>query len=306
MGNCLAPSSAALYPIVLKRCPRKIHRIVELVPHELAAVVSNDKFVRIFSLSTGKMVKRICAHSKYTKDIAIVDSNFFLTVGSDFTARLWEIHQWRCVAVQRLPDWGVSCAGIGDGHMVIGTGITGRLIEIVAKNRRLTILRNIRAGGATFDQINVHGKIIITTQLLGKVRVWDMNSFRCVATICDKKSYSAVTAAMNSQHLITGTTDNYIRCHDSITYKEIWTVRRDAGSPKCFQFTGDGKNILCGTTKELLLLDTHTGNLKWKLNWDGCFSSIKSVSKDRIIAGTVGSGAAVFELNQLLRMVNQT
>jgi len=249
------------------------------------------------------MVKKIRAHAKYTKDIALVDGNFFLTVGSDFTARLWEIHHWRCVAVQRLPDWGVSCAGIGDGHLIIGTGITGRLIEVVAKNRKLTVLRIIRAGGASFEQINVHGKNIITTQLLGKVRVWDMNSFRCIATVCDQKPYSAITAAMNSQHLITGTSDNYIRCHDSKTNKEIWAIRRDEGSPKCFQFTGDGKSVLCGTTKELILLETDTGKTRWKLDWEGCFSAVKSVSKDRIVAGTIGSGAAVFELKQVLQMV---
>jgi len=283
----------------LKDCPDRIHRIVQLVPHNLVAVTSEDDKIRIYSLENGNQVHVIeNAHEKYVKDIVSVDEDHFISVGGDFMAKLWCISTWSILSEVELPDWGLSIECIGICRFVIGTGITGRLVEVATLDDELLHVRTVDTDSTWIDHISVDGNRFVTTSMHGQVTVWDTKNLQAIKTIGDHSAW-VHSAVLRDDTLITGGADETIRVYDGKSFDSACVFQSDQNAPLCIEIL-DENHLLCAGTREIFLLDMKTATVSWTLEAKKSFSWIQILTDNKVAIGASnGGGVSIVELKQL-------
>lgn len=284
----------------LSDCPDRIHRIVELVPHNMVAITSEDDKIRIYSMEDGNQVHVIVnAHDKYVKDIVSVDEHHFISVGGDFMAKLWCISDWTVLSEVELPDWGLSIESIGTCRFIIGTGITGRLVEVATLDAELLHVRTVSTDSTWIDHISVYANRFVTTSMRGSIYVWDTENLRVIKTIDDHQSW-VHSAELRDDMLVTGGDDQTIRVYKGDVFDKTCVFEADENLPLCIKLVNDNNHLLCAGTREIFLLDLKTSTVSWTLEAKESFNWIEVLTGNKVAIGASnGGGVSIVEMNQL-------
>lgn len=93
-----------------------------------AISASDDKTLKVWSLSSGKVLQTLEGHTDWVKDVAVMlDGQHTISVSSDKTLKVWDLSSGKCLTTFDLDEALHTCAVAPDGVTIVAGGESGRL-----------------------------------------------------------------------------------------------------------------------------------------------------------------------------------
>lgn len=172
-------------------------------PEDIIISGGSDSFVIIWKFSTGEILRKMTtAHDESVLNLRF-DDQYLITCSRDKTIKIWNR---RRIAPDDpiIPD-GTRSSFQNDGVKVV---------------EPYTLLQKLVGHGAAVNAIQIHGDKIVSASGDRTIRLWDINSGRCL------KTYSGHTKGIacvqyDGRRIISGSSDNTVRIFDAATMAEV-------------------------------------------------------------------------------------
>ncbi len=260
---------------------------------------SKDGTLRVWNLENGQTKSTPLAHSHYVRDLDITPDGRYAVSGSwDQSLRVWEIESCQRVLIIECQTRFESVCVTPGGHTVVTGGWKAPSVPIKSP----LLVWNLANGECLYahecgdircDQIwsvcmTPDGQWIITGDDNGHIKVWDLESGRCLKTL---EGHSAkvwcVRMMADGRHIVSGSWDMSVRVWDLDTGGcvrilsgkiEIWGV----------SVTPDSRYLLSAGYGTLLIWDLESGQcLGQFVGHPSCISDVVVTPNGRY-AGSVG------------------
>jgi len=170
----------------------------------------NDNLVRLWDLTTGKELKQLQGHTGPVRAVAFLPGNRAVSGGHDRTVRLWNLDTG--TPVRTLGTFSTYVLGLAvtrDGkHVAVASNPSAPLIDVESGTVTRSFNGHTQALHAT--AVSPDGKLLATGGFDKTVRVWELDTGRCVAVGRGHTEY-VVSVAFAGNHTILSAGDNSVR-----------------------------------------------------------------------------------------------
>lgn len=208
----------------------------------------NDRIITLRHLKTGKIIRRFNEHSGSIYSLCFSSDGQTLISGSrDTTIKIWHLHTidtYKANSINRL---------IGDGLIDTLTGHSDSINAVA---------------------VTPNGQIIVSGSEDNTIKLWDLNSGKCLATLVGHEAgVRAVAISPDGQLLVSGSADHTIKLwqlpsveNEPICLDPIYTLTGHSDDVKCLAISNDGQILASGSQdKTIKLWNLETGELKTTL-----------------------------------------
>lgn len=208
----------------------------------------NDRIITLRNLKTGKIIRTFNEHSGSIYALCISSDGQTLISGSrDTTIKIWHLHTidtYKSNSTNRLIGDGLIDSFIGHSDSINAVAITP------------------------------NGKIIASGSEDNTIKLWDLNTGECLATLEGHEAgVRAIAISPDGQLLVSGSADNTIKLwqlpsveNEPICPDPIYTLTGHSGDVKCLSISRDGQILASGShDKTIKLWHLETGELKTTL-----------------------------------------
>ncbi len=229
-----------------------------------ALTASWDKIVRLWDLTTGKVIRQFTGHTDGVSSIALSrNGKYLLTASWDRTARLWDLANATELRRFDTPTGGLSTATFSPDGKQILTGGEDKVIRLwdVATGAE------IRQYTGFTDRIRTvvfspDGKQILGASEDKTARLWDVATGAEVEQFVGHSDFvSSAVFSPDGQYVLTAGWDRTVRLWEVKTAQEIRQFVGHTSTVSSAVFSPDGNQVLTasydGTAR---LWDTATGN----------------------------------------------
>lgn len=208
----------------------------------------NDRIITLRNLKTGKIIRTFNEHSGSIYALCISSDGQTLISGSrDTTIKIWHLHTidtYQSNSTNRL---------IGDGLIDTFIGHSDSINSIA---------------------ITPNGKIIASGSEDNTIRLWDLNTGECLATLDGHEAgVRTIAISPDGQLLVSGSADKTIKLwqlpsmkNEPICPDPIYSLTGHSDDVKCLAISQDGQILVSGSQdKTIKLWNLDTGELKTTL-----------------------------------------
>lgn len=208
----------------------------------------NDRIITLRNLKTGKIIRSFTGHSGSIYSLCLsADGQTLISGSRDATIKVWHLHSiktYNSNSTNRL---------IGDGLIDTFTGHSDSINTVT---------------------ISPNGQIIVSGSEDNTIKLWDLNTGECLATLAGHEAgVRAVAISPDGQLLVSGSADNTIKLwqlptleNEPICPDPIYTLTGHSDEVKCLVISHDGQMLASGSMdKTIKLWHLETGELKTTL-----------------------------------------
>ncbi|MFB2877694.1 tetratricopeptide repeat protein [Floridanema aerugineum] len=252
---------------------------------------SDDKTIKIWELSTGKLVRTLTGHTHYIYALAISpDGKTLFSAGAENNIKIWELSTGKVIrilsghfdtiyALAINPDGQTLVSASNDKTIRIWQWNTGQLNTIAG-----------HSGGIFTLAITPDGKTLVSGSDDKTIKIWELNSGREIRTL---KGHSSTVCTLaispDGQTLISGSDDNTIKIWQLSTGKEIRTITGHNDCVRYLIISRDGQTIISGSAdKNIKIWELSTGKEICKLTGHSgiVFSLAISPEQQTLVSGS--------------------
>ncbi|WP_376794912.1 NB-ARC domain-containing protein [Thermogemmatispora sp.] len=174
----------------------------------------NDETVRLWEVESGACVRILHGHRGDIMAVAFhPEGKLFASGGEDGLVNLWEVANGRLLATLRLHTRRAATIAFNPEGTMLASGCDDGAVEIWrlgAEAQRLRILH----GHSTFVSVVAFGPagLLISVSYSGKVKLWDVESGKCLRTL---QGHSSVARSMafspDGRYLVNGDDNGLLR-----------------------------------------------------------------------------------------------
>jgi WD domain, G-beta repeat len=192
-----------------------IVRVVVLEGDEHVVTASFDKTLRVHSLVDGRCIQVLRGHKGDVHDVAACGPGLVASASDDKSLRVWNAVAGTCDIVLKCKSSVFAVASIDSDRIVSGCyDGTMDIWSRSAKRRFLTL--SPKHSGAV-RRISVHGGRYASASSDRTTRIWDSQSYQCIATLLGHKD-GVLSVAMCDAFIATGSKDKDIRVYSQVNF----------------------------------------------------------------------------------------
>jgi len=226
---------------------------------------SKDKTIKIWEVSTGKLVRTLTGHKKYVNSVIVsFDGKYIISGSNDETVKVWEFstgeliqtlegHSWYVLAVTVSPDGNFVVSSSFDKEIKVWDLATGDLVR--------TLKGHTKEVGSI--AISPDNKYIVSGSGDKTLKVWDISTGELIRTLRGHKKYiNSVIFSPDGKNVISGSGDKTVKVWDFSTGEVIWTLEGHTWYVLAVAVSPDGKFIVSSSfDKYIKVWNLRTGDL---------------------------------------------
>lgn len=236
---------------------------------------SDDKTIKIWELSTGKLIRTLSGHTHYIYALAISpDGKTLFSTGADNNIKIWELSTGKVIRI---------LSGHFDTIYALAINPDGQTLVSVSNDKTIRIWQwntgqlNTIAGhsGTIFSlAITPDGKTLVSGSDDKTIKIWELNTGRQIRNLTGHSStVYTVAISLDGQMLISGGSDHTIKIWQLSTGKQLGTLRGHSSFVRSLIINSNGQTLISGgddqkikiwqlsTGKEIGTLNGHSGNV---------------------------------------------
>ena len=255
----------------------------------LLASGSSDKTIKLWEVSTGRLLKTLKGHVEDVNSVAFSpDGRLLAGGGDDSVIKLWEVStgklmytfkgSWNGVlSIAFSPDGKYLASGSRDGILRIWRVSTGKLLYAVEEENWVTSVSFSPNGELLASGVNY------------TIKLRDVSTGRLLRTFTGHKHYTiSISFSPDGKYLASGSQDDTIKLWDVSTGKLLYTLESGYIS---ISFSPDGKYLASAGGYTIRVWEVSTGKLVHKLEGHNAVRSISFSPDGRLLA----SGGSIIE-----------
>nr|WP_313954524.1 hypothetical protein [Aulosira sp. FACHB-615] len=241
---------------------------------------SDDKTIKLWDISTGKILKTLTGHSNSVNSVSFSPDGKTLASGSyDQTIKLWDVstgkplktlsgHNSYVNSISFSPDGKTLASVSWDKTIKLWDVSTGKFLKTLSGH-------NSSVNSISFSP---DGKTLASVSGDETIKLWDVSTGKPLKTLRGhNSSVNSISFSPDGKTLASGSYDNTIKLWDISTGKLLKTLSGHNSSVWSVSFSTDGKTLASGSADNTIKLwDISTGKLLKTLS--GHNSSVWSVS----------------------------
>jgi len=239
------------------------------------AATTPDNTIKLWDVSTGRLVRSFTAHSGGVLSIAVSPDGKTVASGSgDRSIKLWEITTGRELRSLAEHSGLVLAVAISIDDKVIASAGRDKTIKLwdTTTGRGLPPLAG-HSDAVTALAFSVDGKMLASGCYDSKIKLWEVPNGRELRTLRGhSEAISSVTFSPDGKILASGNYDKTVKLWDVVTGRELRTLKGHTETVNSVAFSPDGKTLATvSSDKTIKLWNVANGRefrtLKGHSNW---------------------------------------
>ncbi len=231
---------------------------------ELLATCDTDCNIRLWSVTTGKLLLICQGHSNWVRFVVFSpDGNILASCGADHTVKLWNVSDGVCIKTL-----------IGHHHETFSVAFSPNGEILASASGDLTVkIWHIRDGDCIKTltghtdwvrcvAFSLDGQTLASSGADHTIKLWDMDSGECLQTLSEHQSWvRSIAFSSDGQTLASGSGDHTIKLWNYHTGQCSKTYRGHSNSIYSVAFSPKGEILVSGSgdrTVKLWDCKTHT------------------------------------------------
>jgi len=237
----------------------------------------NDKFIRLWDATSGKLIKPLEGHSSEVKTLIFSSDGKYLVSGSfDKTIKLWELPSGQPIRTFKDPlVRGVNTVTIssdnkfivsvnGDEAIRVWDVSSGRLIQKLVDPQLINYQSRERAYPSTIYTVAIsqNGKYIVSG-VDYTIKLWKTTSWELVRSIpAHENTIYTLAFSPNSNVIASGSWDKTIKLWNVSTGEPLRTLKENSSYVMSVAFSPDGKILASGSLDNTIIIwEVSTGKI---------------------------------------------
>lgn len=199
----------------LKGHKAPVHRAYFTTDMFRVASFADDKFVKIWDVSTERTINNFLYHEDYVRAGAVhpISDNIVLSGGYDNQIKMYDIRTSKCVmsvnhnspveALQFLPTGGIFVSGGGNDIKTWDVVAGGRQLANIAQHTKTV----------TCLQVTADGRHLISGSLDRQVKIFNMTNYQMIHKLDYTNSVLSVGVSKDNKTLVVGQVDGTLAVH---------------------------------------------------------------------------------------------
>lgn len=191
------------------------------------ATGGDDRFARLWNVSTGQVVWTVDAHAGRINSCAFSsEGDMLATAGSDTVIRLWTMPAGEPDLELRGHDDAVVCCAFAPGGSRLASGSEDKTARIWNPHNGSTLLvLSGHSGPVNGCAFSPDGKILATASVDGTARLWDPGTGETKVVLLGHQEWVNVCAfTPDGRYLVTGSGDHTVRIWDAHSGRHLRTL----------------------------------------------------------------------------------
>jgi WD40 repeat protein len=269
------------------------------------ASASTDRSVKIWDLETGQCQATLEGHSASVNSVGITpDGKRILSASLDFTVRVWDAVKFAHQMTLKLDGSALSVSPLPDNDgVLIGLESPKNYVELWSLSRGWQVSRKRIGDWTCCVAIDRQAKIETSGHGDGAIRLWDLQTSECVATLRGHSAaVNSIQVTPDGQIAVSGAEDKTVKVWDLQTGTCIGTLEGHRNQVVSVAVSPDGALIASTelNVRTIRIWDRKTGGCLEGLKLKGDNPSTVSVAFDprgtRLVAATSDGEIVVFRL----------
>lgn len=262
---------------------------------------SGDKTIKIWNVSTGKVIKTLLGHEAVVRSIAFSSDGQILASGSeDGTIRLWDVNSgktWKILQGHQAEIW--SIAMNSNGQMLASASFdqTIKLWNVnTGKCLKTLTGHNSWVWSIAFSPDN---KTLVSTSVDQTIRFWNLDTGECQKILQDKMTNSQlIVFSRDGQAIVNYDQDHNIKFWNVDSGECIKTLHGHTALINSIAFSPDGHTLVSSSEDETIKL--------WDFNSGTCLKTLrpKNPYEGMNIHGVTGLSKPAIETLKILGASN--
>lgn len=224
--------------------------------HAVTYADGNDHTVRIWNLADASCVRELKGHEDEIRALAVSgDGIYSLTSSSDGEIRLWENETGKCLRVYK--EFSKHCTELRffrDNTRFVAANIEGamKIFAVSSDESVATYMIPGAYAGLLAADVSDDGKLVASGDNQGQIRIWELESGRCVRTIYIRKGDTDVVRFSKDSKLIACTSiDRCVRIFDVSSGCCLRTMEPQARALRLMEVSDDLTLLYTVSGKEI-------------------------------------------------------
>ncbi|MEL6438181.1 MAG: NB-ARC domain-containing protein [Cyanobacteria bacterium J06621_8] len=258
---------------------------------------SADKTIKIWDVSTGKVIKTLQGHEAAVRSIIFASDGQTIASGSDDgTIRIWDIdtgrnlkilreHQAEIWSIALNPDGRILASASIDGTVKLWEVQTGKCLKTLSDHKSWVLY-------VAFSSDN---NTLATTSSDQTIRLWNINTGECEAVLRDEIGHSLLVAFSNDgQILASCRQDHKIRLWHTSNREYFKTLQGHQALINSIAFSPDGDTLASSSEDETIKI--------WDLKSGQCVKTLrpKNPYEGMLVSGVSGLSQPAIEALKIL------
>ncbi|MBW4606442.1 MAG: AAA-like domain-containing protein [Hassallia sp. WJT32-NPBG1] len=242
-----------------------------------------DRTIKIWDISTGKLIRTLTGHSQVVSSVAFSSDGKTVASGSwDKTIKIWDISIGKLIRTLKGHSSYVNSVAFSSDGKTIAFGSRDKTIKIwdISTGKLIRTLTG-HTESVSSVAFSSDGKTVASGSDDKTIKIWDISTGKLIRTLTGHSSLVwSVAFSSDGKTVAFGSGDNTIKIWDISTGKLIHTLTGHTESVRSVAFSSDGKTVASGSYDNTIKIwDISTGKLIRTLTghsslvWSVAFSS---------------------------------
>ena len=227
---------------------------------------SADTTIRLWHLSTGKMVRAYEGHATFVNALTLSPDETVLYSGSADGA----IYYWDFVKAEKLGEFSQRASAVNtlartpDGQFLVSGSADGRIRLWNTQNQEIVRTLEGHSGAVNVLVVTDDGQHIVSGGTDRKLRIWAIQSGEEVQALEGHSSYiNAIAVSPDGRSLYSASADQTIKRWDLETGEVLSTLMGHSSYINALTLSRDGQTVSSGSADETVRVwDVTTGELQ--------------------------------------------
>ncbi|OYD90727.1 ribosome assembly protein 4 [Nostoc sp. 'Peltigera membranacea cyanobiont' 213] len=228
------------------------------------ASASEDYTIKIWEVSSGKLLKTFKGHSRLVFSVAYSPNGQQLaSTSEDNTIKIWDVSSGKLLKTLKGRDWGYSVAYSPNGQQLASANYDSTIkIWDVSSGKLLKILKG-HTGSVTSVAYSPNGQQLASASFDNTIKIWDVSSTKPLKTLRDHSGYVwSVAYSRNGQQLASASADKTIKIWDVSSTKPLKTLTGHSDRVFSVAYSPNGQQLASASDdKTIKIWDVSGGKL---------------------------------------------
>lgn len=223
---------------------------------------SGDGAIKLWNLTTGKLIRLFTGHSGHVHAVAISPDGQKIASGSgDATVKLWNVDTGNLIRTMSGGLNHVNSVAISPDGQKVASGSTGGVVKLWNLNTG-QLLNTLERHSSDVNSVvfSSDRRILVSGSSDGTIKLWDLFTSKLIRTLNGAINVFSMTISPDGQIIASGSSDGTIKLWDLSTGKLIRTLKGTSSTVTSLAISPDGKTLASNDSNQVIKLwDLETG-----------------------------------------------